>query len=527
MTISLDFIARKAKEYYPEVQAFFAHNILINEVLLLDHQQSSFKPNVLYIGKASHFPKSFPPDTTINFLCMADCYIPKKHKNNKHLNLLILSRNNSIANVFNKIYGLFQKKIKISESKERLMNCLFESNSLQRLADTAYELMGNPVAIMVEGFKALACTNVEVNNKEWNHFVESHYCGQNAVHFHKTSAEMQRCLMSRKPTICHDPYYVDMYISNVFIHNRLVATIGLHEHCKNFDEHDPEILSVMSQIVSLELQKSKYNFINKARSFEFLFNDLLQEKVISDQEINDRLKYINLHLKKYLYVFTIDLSMQNNNTLPPTEVIDIISMVLDNSFSIPFKSCIVTLISRDSNDLTKDNSMDRLEIYLRQMKLSGGQSLCFSYIGDMKKYFRQSKKALELSLHLNDQKVICKYEDYAFHHLAQICSKMTNIKEMCHPCVLSIQDYDEQNGTNLLESLYFYLKYEKSIHSAAQAMHVHRNTLYNRICKIKSIIEIDWDNHNVVKYICMSIRILEYVEEFSFETKDYLENRDG
>lgn len=518
LNFSLDFIAKNLKEYHTEIKVLIKRPILIQKILLLNAQQTSFQPDVLYIGKVSDFPNIIPENIQINLICIEDTSLSSTQMNLPFLNLLLISGKNEPLNIFNQVYTLLQENMQIAKNKEQLMNCLKEPDCLQSLVDITYELLGNPVAIIVPGFKILACTNIDLEDEGWSYLLKTKQLSPKIIDFYKHSKEIQENLQSKTPTIIHTKKRTDIYYCNVFNDsNYKIATIVLYGYFKAFDESDPKILSFMSQLLSIKFQKRKYNYIYKARAFEFFLHDLLAGNIKNEQEIQSRIKHMkSFRLKQYLYVLTIRTTELKNKGLSITDYIDNMYIILRNSYSILYDSYIITLISRESTGLTHDKDIKTLSTYLKKEQLSIGVSLRFKKISAIQKYFKQGQKALEISNHLNDKQTICRYENYALHHFIEFSAQESNILDMCHPSVISIKEYDEKNGTNLLESLYYYLEYDMSITNAANAMHVHRNTLNNRIVKIKNMLDIDWKKQNVVKHIFMSLRILEYDEKFSF-----------
>ncbi|NTW71326.1 MAG: hypothetical protein HGA49_03700 [Eubacteriaceae bacterium] len=515
--IALNSIIKRLHDYSLETSVANSDSVVIREIKFLEHQQKSFDPGILYLVKVHDFPKSFPEEGLINILCVSDGSIIKCQSIRESLNLIIIKDPSiDILRIFNQVHDMFINETWLASNKQRLFKCLLEKNSMQRIVNIAYEILGNPLVIVDCGYKVLARTDINLNNEFWDNIIfEKRYFDSDYAISVKTWKEMRKCLMSKTPNICSKPNLPRNFISGIFIENKLVASIGLLEICKKYSENEGEILSFISEILSIEMQKSKYNYINKGLIFEYFLNDLLEERIYDDNEIKNRVVYSEMTLKKFNYVFTIDTSIHKKNTLDNESIIDDLSSILSDGISFPYQSYVVTLLSLDSTDDIKASSFKDLEKYLKKRNLSGGLSLCFSYIGDMKKYFNQSKKALELSQHINDAKIICKYEEYAYHHLLEICSKSGDIVSICHPVIFTLKEYDNKNGTELLKSLFAYIKYEKSITFAANTLHVHRNTLHSRITKIKSIIDIDWENHEVTNYLYLSLKILEYAKIFS------------
>ena len=63
---------------------------------------------------------------------------------------------------------------------------------------------------------------------------------------------------------------------------------------------------------------------------------------------------------------------------------------------------------------------------------------------------------------------------------------------------------DEENETELAETLYAYLICERNISAAADYLYIHRNTMTYRLKKIESLVNIDYDDPKERQYLIIS-----------------------
>lgn len=83
---------------------------------------------------------------------------------------------------------------------------------------------------------------------------------------------------------------------------------------------------------------------------------------------------------------------------------------------------------------------------------------------------------------------------------------------LLHPMVRKIQEYDQANGTNLLETLKIYLNNRCNAAETSSQLHMHRNTLLHRIKRIEEIIGQPFDDWTLRRILLLSIDYL-YIEE--------------
>ncbi len=86
--------------------------------------------------------------------------------------------------------------------------------------------------------------------------------------------------------------------------------------------------------------------------------------------------------------------------------------------------------------------------------------------------------------------------------------------ELCHPVVSKLAEYDEQHGTDLQKTLFVYLLNRQNHVIAAEQLHIHRNTLNQRITRLTSLFQIDFSDAELCLYLLLSLYI---------SSKDYID----
>lgn len=76
-----------------------------------------------------------------------------------------------------------------------------------------------------------------------------------------------------------------------------------------------------------------------------------------------------------------------------------------------------------------------------------------------------------------------------------------------HPAIPILRAYDAETGNTLYETLYQYLINERNNRKAAEALHVHRNSIQYRLTQINNLIELDLDDPFLRTYLILSFAI--------------------
>ena len=159
---------------------------------------------------------------------------------------------------------------------------------------------------------------------------------------------------------------------------------------------------------------------------------------------------------------------------------------------------------RDVQDITA-----RLDTILKENNLRAGISRRFSSIVDLKRHYEQAKQALGIGKLLNKQQRVFLYDDHYLYDLLTILNRHANLKDFCHPGIEIILSYDDDKGTDYYSTLHEYVMGSANMAHVAKNLHIHRNTLYNRIKKISEITELDLENGDDILKLLISFKIME------------------
>jgi PucR family transcriptional regulator, purine catabolism regulatory protein len=80
---------------------------------------------------------------------------------------------------------------------------------------------------------------------------------------------------------------------------------------------------------------------------------------------------------------------------------------------------------------------------------------------------------------------------------------------LIHNILQPLLDFDCQNDTKLVHTLKVYFSCNYNASQAAKILYLHRNTMLNRLEKIKEILQTDFNNSNENILIYLSLAALE------------------
>lgn len=111
-----------------------------------------------------------------------------------------------------------------------------------------------------------------------------------------------------------------------------------------------------------------------------------------------------------------------------------------------------------------------------------------SSIYEIHKSYNQALNTIKIQIKKNDQNSIYKYQDLGIYKLLLSIENQSLIKEYYQEVLGEIEKNDKLNGTDYLEVLKCYLKYNGSVKAVAEELFYHKNTVGYKLQKIEQFL---------------------------------------
>lgn len=239
---------------------------------------------------------------------------------------------------------------------------------------------------------------------------------------------------------------------------------------------------------------------------EEFIHRILDGKLIDPLVIRQGFSQLGIKNANKVYLFSLKDEYENGNLASR------LREVLNQNVYTYGEYCI-TFFNYNAIDSFNDASYPELIDFLRENHLCAGLSNAFFDLSGIKNAFNQSIMAVSLHRHYRPQAYIAHYSGVVVSHLLQIASSQgIDLLSLCSPVVLHIRDFDKQNGTFYLETLYAYISNNLSIQRTADVLFLHRNTAYLRIKYLKDYFKIDFEDFRTLFKLQNSFMILSYLK---------------
>lgn len=540
MEILIDSIIEKLKRYNPKNYISNKNITLIKAAKYLENNIEEFYPNALYMMETLDNDKinNLILHET-NFLIVSKTQLSGSIEINKKSNIIVIY-SDSAAAIFNEVLDIFFEYQNLNVDSLKLLEVLSQNTGLQNIVNIASKSIGNPIFISNTNFKVLSFTeNVKVNAPVWKGIISKTYKRYDSlqrilkdnildsripIYFRSTNGasynfddldKLEDRITENSKSVLYresDKFIMSRMWSNIYAGNKLLGQAIILEAFQPFTEKDIKLINILSDAISIELQKHNYYESTDISNKDLLILELLDGKMNCEEDINETVKFTHWNLKYPLNVISV-ISKKNISYVQFKYIRDVFENIFHNSICVLYKGNIVIVTSCIQDKLLYETCFKELNKVLSNLEMLCGVSRPFYKLININKYYKQSLKAIELGQYLDDNKYIFFYGSYILQHIFSLCSSEGSLKDFCHPSIFKLIDYDNMYKTNYLKNLYLYVMNFKNQSKLADLMHVHRNTLRYRISKIEEIMDVDLNNVDEFFSIYLSFKILEYLGE--------------
>jgi len=402
--------------------------------------------------------------------------------------------------------ALLTRDYRRKEVLSRLCHAISKGVSLDEISCVCHEVMENPVCLLDNQFRAIALSGAAEESPALPAYVRS------------------RLHPDSKPTII-DPDNTTRYrriLGNILLDGVTTGFVLVYGSDRELEDlWDIEYVSLICIILSGHL---RYAGNSNERDFtkEDLVLSLLQSRLTDPKIISEKMKELNLVESEKYYLVAIDRSNQDKEIPIRNELKRIL-----NTDIYSYSHYYIAILGCAWDCQLHSNDFPELIKYLYQHNLSVGLSYGFFNISMLSIAFMQSTTSLKLRKRFTTKDIrFARYEDRVIAHLLKIAiDNGIPMISFCHPTVIRIYEYDKENNTDYLETLAAYILNNLSPQSAADVLFIHRNTMHNRLSKLKELFKIDFDNLRLITKLHLSILVYSYFgigDYSSFQEPAYL-----
>ncbi|MBR2832774.1 MAG: helix-turn-helix domain-containing protein [Oscillospiraceae bacterium] len=511
MVLCMDTVNRCLEEYKPTYCLEGVPELAFRAIVPY-REASSYDAGTLYVGKASRLPYPLPR----NFVGIGCALPPRGWTPPDNINLTILPESADFSHVLMSLLSRFlnDDTHKVAAFSAEVLEKLSGAGDVRALTEVAYRYLENPIVISDKNWRTMVLyPELDIpEDVDWMQFKNDGMLSIEVVtrnmHANLAGAISES---SRPFRWTDDRMAYPRLFCNVTVGRHAAATLSVLEYNRPFTDQDHTVLALLADAVSAELQKSEKLGFPRGLDYENFLSDMLEGKVGAPAVMQDRIKTLNIDLKRYLCLFVIDVRSFDRGNFSTSFFRDYVERTVSHCKALVFKGFIVFFKSFSKPEAARDVAeIPELRDFLSERKAKCGVSRCFENITELSSAFHQGVEAVSIGAAMYPEAPFCFYEDLVLYHIAKICSEQDDLIRLCSPKLLELIEYDRQHNTAFTKSLYAWFASARNITRTAEALSLHRNSAIYHLKKIEEILGISLTGADNLLYLELSCRFLEY-----------------
>lgn len=229
-----------------------------------------------------------------------------------------------------------------------------------------------------------------------------------------------------------------------------------------------------------------------------LFKKMLNsDEEVSEKAIRGVFDAYGWDLSNSFLLHVIDLSGHSSQETVIPYLCTHLERDWPNSCAIANTNEIIWIVNTDLSRETREGQAFSLAfVYLiRELCCKAGISSPFRMDVSLAIYYKQAKIALKFGQQKRDYHWYYRFSEYLLDYAFALISSDMPSQEFCHPGIRRLAQEDEATGSELVKTLYYFLRCNFNTSQAADKMFVHRSTFIRQMKKIKDLTGIDWNDN--------------------------------
>lgn len=495
---------------YSILYSYINESIKLSSVQLLSNHFSKYESDSLLVGKVSEIKDILSTTKLLNIICITDVKIKEIPKILMKHNVLILHTVNDLEMIFTKIVEIFGK---YNNWGDMLLHSLIKDEGIEALLDIGASMLENPINVRDSSLRLISYT--KKFDYKWHDLKIGFPPVYETKRVNEIKHSLEKAIQSNKPLVFPPFIEGDFSQDHEYMFNKITSmqkVIGfviVIASNRPIQESDKDIVDYLCSILSLEIQKNENIRTNKGITYHTLIQDLLEGRIETQNELSNRIWNLNWQIKKNLFIMVLYLDQSQSLLEYLLYIRNIFVDIVQNNKCIVYKRKILLLIDTDlENPIDKETQIN-LEEFCKSVNGYVGISQKFHEILQLEKYVNQANTAAELGEKNIGQDRISNYNDYILRDFfEQLKALDIELKCFIHPGVKALIEYDIQNSTQYLKTLYIYLKNFRNQNSTAKDLHLHRSSILYHLRKLNKILDVDLNDYDTIFHIQLSLKLI-------------------
>ena len=383
------------------------------------------------------------------------------------------------------------------------------------LAPIVAQVLQCPVAFVDESFHIMNAAAFDVDENSWNQLLESKQKQfWHAPKEYNKDGYVIAPLRKALGVYTHEVIF-PIYQDNTS--NGLEGAIFLLSSEKELSSEFVEILRFVSHSLSWvmwrHVRQSKLSAASQNHLLVRLLLNMLYGNIPSDEDRDEILNNCFFNVKQDFMLLVIEASASFDENHNLEKLTGNVNSIFPDSLTLCFSGDILILVPfKYHQDPQYAPLWEKLSKTLKKNKCYCGISSVFNSIDRyFLHHFVRGLSAARVARETKEEKNYAYYVDESIYDLIANGPPPFNIITLCEPALLKMVDHDKKYDSDYFYTLMCYWQLDRDTPRICKYMHIHKNTLYYRLSKIKAFLNRDIDNHASLMELNLSVSIMEYL----------------
>ena len=407
----------------------------------------------------------------------------------------------------NQLSAIFRE---YQQVERRILERLAVGAAPEEIAVLGEALLGNPIVVMDEGY-ALLLKPRRTNPLDWEpgRYPQAPALSAETV----DQIRMSREYRSREEN--QGLFYLSgdtLDCGALFLNvqdDGIVLFIAVLEMDQPITPADRQLLCFFSRYICHSLRTHRFSRADSLYFLQFL-TKLLRNEKIELPEFHRQLHTLQWRITQNYVVFVGEPDLWNQRNAQLFSLCRMVERRFRGCCAFEQEGRVVCILNLDQAGMSREAFLQLLSQFIRDQLLRVGVSYGFQDFVSLASYYHQALAALELGRELAPEAWSYRFETYVLEYFIRYGTSRMEGKYLCHPDLIALLHYDRENHTELLQTLRVYLNCGQNATAAAEELFIHRNTLYQRLGKIDSLISSSLSNPENRLYLQISYSIADF-----------------
>lgn len=472
-------------------------------------------------------PASRPPEpSSLSLVLFCDAAPPDRVKA-LFDNIICIYDLNVFLEVFQFLQKSLRRSLHLSARLQEFVELVAIEDDLNTLVQWISDFYGYPVHIFDNSFTYIAHSKLsgfaqfgtDILVKE----LEQGYISD-LSHIQRLQKEQNLTIfdgLSQPMLLRHEGGQFNFYHAPVRIGTTTAGALGIYlPPDKTLDALELLYLEKMIRLLGIVLQRTDFYTTNKAGFYTSFFTAMLSAQPDHSKKWESRLAAYGYPLQPNMYMAVVDFpdAIQKRSEL--NNLADSLHRIFPGSIYYIHDSLILLFCSTKEDTFSVPSLINQKDNFFAANVLKVGVSSVFHSVYDMSLYYEEAYTALRLGSTFAPDNCFYFYDDLRIYDMVCRLARDNDVTSFCYPPFMELFRYDQRHNSQLGPTLFFHLLSPKDPEAVCRRLSIHKNTLYFRLQKIRSIMKVDYTNLAIAAQIFITIIILRYNRRINENTAD-------